>query len=179
MVERARGKKEVAVRHQNEVMEKRLSLVHQELERERAVRQSVETNAGTEEVSKMIIKQLQRDLQYEREKLGQHEVLMAREKQKYSDLYTEYDHLRKSSPNISTDLQLKLSSTAQLEGEKYLKEKNFELERQNCELEVRLDREERDLQGLRTECLRLETELREERQRNSGAMSQDQLNRMQ
>ena len=178
-VERARGKKEVAVRHQNEVMEKRLSLVHQELERERAVRQSVETNAGTEEVSKMIIKQLQRDLQYERDKLGQHEILLAREKQKYSDLYTEYEHLKKTSPNISHSSQFPVMVTSSQDMGKFLKDKNFELERYNSEMEVRLDSQDRDLQRLRAECLRLETELRQERDRSSSGMSQDQLSRMQ
>merc|ERR550532_333266 len=62
---------------------------------------------------------------------------------------------------------------------KFLKDKNFELERYNSEMEVRLDSQDRDLQRLRAECLRLETELRQERDRSSSGMSQDQLSRMQ
>ena len=177
-VERGRGGRDGVQKHQSgAVQQQRIVQMYQELEKERDIRKSIESSVITDDVGKMIIKQLQKDLQYERDKSSQLDSVITKEKQRYNDLYVEYEFLKNSSPNVSSGVHYKFASNS--DSEKYLREKNFELERYNSELELRIENCERDSNRLRAEVASLEVELKDERAKNVAGMSKDQLSRMQ
>ena len=128
-------------------------------------------------MGRLIIRQLQKDLQYERDRSGQLDAVVAKERQKYNDLYVEYEYLKNASPKVSSEFGYKFASYR--DSEKYLREKNFELERYNSELELKIETTDKETQRLGAELLTLEAELRGERARNMAGMSAEQLTRMQ
>ena len=54
-------------------------------------------------MGRLIIRQLQKDLQYERDRSGQLDAVVAKERQKYNDLYVEYEYLKNASPKVSSE----------------------------------------------------------------------------
>ena len=174
-VERGRGKRGGPLKE--DFMQQRLTNIYKDLEKERALRMSVENAAKTDDISKMIIQQLQKDLQYERGKCVSLDGFLAKEKQKYHDLYFEYEFLKGSSPSSVPEGKFKASDPR--ENANYLKEKNFELEKYTSELELKLDNVDREVRRLREEVESLEATLKEERAKNIAGVSKDQLSRMQ
>merc|ERR1719320_2037816 len=148
-----------------------------DLQYERVKLKELET-VMTDDIGRMITKQLQNDLQYERVKLKELETVLHKERNKYSDLYVEYDHLKKSKPDISTDMPHVRSGQENKEFEKLMRSKNLELERYSSELEMKHDVLEREMRRVRGEVIRLEGELKEERERNLSGLNKDQLVRM-
>merc|ERR1719347_689308 len=177
-VERGRGKRDGTTGRWDEKTETRLLQLQEDLNQERVMRSNLEDSVMTDDIGRMIINQLQKDLEYEREKLKELESVLNKERKKYSDLYVEYDHLRKSSPNMSTDTGVKKSGQESLEFEKQMRSKNLELERYSSELEMKHDMMEREMRRVRGEIARLECELKEERERNLSGLNKDQLVRM-
>ena len=134
-----------------------------------------------DDVREMIIKQLQDDLQHERDKLGQHETVLVKEKQRYNDLMVEFEHLKNTNNqwSSSSEVNYKTPATAANTDLRYLRDKNLELERYNSELELRMENTERDSRRLRADIAALEADLSEERAKNVAGMNKDQLSRMQ
>ena len=176
-VERGRGKREAVHKQQGEAVQMRLSQINNDLEKERDYRRSIESSVNTDDVGRIIIKQLQKDLQYERDKTGQLDSAIAKERQKYNDLYVEYEYLKSSSPVVSSETGYKFASHR--DSEKYLRDKNFELEQYNSELELKIENTEREARRLRADIVTMEAELKEERAKILAGMSPDQLLRMQ
>jgi len=176
-VERGRGRKDDAGGRWDEKTERRVAQLQDDLEEERGVRRNLEDSVMTDDIGRMIIQQLQRDLQYDREKLREVEMILSQERQKYSDLYTEYDHLKKNSPNISSD-EVHINRRESSEFEKQLRSKNLELERYSSELEMKQDMLERELRRLKGETVRMEGQLKEEREKNLSGLNKEQLVRM-
>jgi len=104
--------------------------------------------------------------------------VLNKERNKYSDLYVEYDHLKNSRPDISSDTPQLRSGQESVEFEKQMRCKNLELERYSSELEMKHDVLEREMRRVRGEVMRLEGELKEERERNLSGLNKDQLVRM-
>jgi len=177
-VERGRGKKEDSSGRWDEKVERRLAQLQEDLEQERGMRRNLEESVMTDDIGRMIIQQLQRDLQYEREKLRELEAVLNKERKKYSDLYIEYDHLKKTSPNISSDGGVIRNGRESSEFEKQMRSKNLELERYSSELEMKQDMMEREVRRVRGEIVRLEGELKEEREKNLSGLNKEQLVRM-
>ncbi len=144
-VVRGRGKREAVHKQQGEAVQMRLSKINNDLEKERDYRRSIESSVNTDDVGRIIIKQLQKDLQYERDKTGQLDSDIAKERQKYNDLYVEYKYLKNSSPVVSSETGYKFASHR--DSEKYLRDKNFELEQYNSELELKIENTEREAVG--------------------------------
>eukprot|EP00092_Neocalanus_flemingeri_P024928 GFUD01027036.1.p1 GENE.GFUD01027036.1~~GFUD01027036.1.p1 ORF type:complete len:1832 (-),score=681.44 GFUD01027036.1:71-5566(-) len=176
-VERGRGRKEEVSGRWDEKVERRVIQLQKDLEQERGVRRNLEDSVMTEDIGRMIIQQLQRDLQYEREKLRELEMVLSKERNKYSDLYIEYEHLKKTTPNMSTDVGYRNGRDSS-EFEKQLRSKNLELERYSSELEMKQEMVEREVRRLREEGVRLEGELKEEREKNLSGLNKEQLVRM-
>ena len=110
------------------------------------------------------------------QELSTAEAKLAGERQQYQQLYTEYEFLKKvsQSPTPGQD-----SGSDVIAAEKLLRGKNFELERQNCELEVKLEQREEEVGRLRAVAAVQEEELARERERHVSGLSTDQLARMQ
>merc|ERR1719347_2198493 len=159
-VERGRGKRDGTTGRWDEKTETRLLQLQEDLNQERVMRRNLEDSVMTDDIGRMIINQLQKDLEYEREKLKELESVLNKERKKYSDLYVEYDRLRKSSPNMSTDIGVKKSG-----------QESLELERYSSELEMKHDMMEREMRRVRGEIARLECELKEERERNLSGLN--------
>ena len=66
-VERGRGKREAVHKQQGEAVQLRLSQINNDLEKERDYRRSIESSVNTDDVGRIIIKQLQKVFQYERD----------------------------------------------------------------------------------------------------------------
>jgi len=178
-VERGRGKRDGSYTGRwDEQAERRLTQLQEDLDQERVIRRNLEDSVMTDDIGRMITKQLQNDLQYERVKLKELETVLNKERNKYSDLYVEYDHLKKSKSDVSTDMPHVRSGQENIEFEKLMRSKNLELERYSSELEMKHDVLEREMRRVRGEVIRLEGELKEERERNLSGLNKDQLVRM-
>ena len=110
------------------------------------------------------------------QELSAAEASLARERQQYQQLYTEYEFLKKLSQSPAPGQD---SGSDGVAAEKLLRGKNFELERQNCELEVKLEQSEEEMGRLRAAVAVQEEELARERERHVSGLSTEQLARMQ
>jgi len=181
-VERGRGRSSGEMQAAMERQQRIIEELKIQLETERDGRRGLEESlVEGGDVGRLVLDDLQRDLDLEREKGRDLLMALDMEKKKYLDMFLEYEHQRRMVGGEDRTDEESLNSFSdgnRADYDRVWRARELELEKLVSELEFKLEMSERAVERGRVTEENLKTELSEERERGIAGLSQEQLGRM-